>query len=303
MKRQATFVAVIVFSLLTIGGLAAIAQGSNASTVYRLNSRSTYQQGCFPPCLCPISEAAAVVGTMVLTPAGTIGLFTTYSVSQVTWKVPTPGGELRVSGEGTYDVSATQQRLQLDLRIDEGTIEHFDSGVVPLGARFPNIKVTISLHGERCFDTVFVVDTSPVPPVDVHPYRLDRGSTFQNGCFPPCECAVHVPEPLSGGFELVDLAPTPLFREFAVMNVNWTIVSPTAIPPTFIRGSGFYQLGGEVALEQEMSLDLTVDDQSLTHFDSGLVEGGGKFPLIDITISIPGKLCTNEVMILKASPQ
>jgi len=33
-------------------------------------------------------------------------------------------------------------------------------------------------------------------------------------------------------------------------------------------------VGGEVAVQQQLSLDLTVDREPQTHYDSGLVQGG-----------------------------
>jgi hypothetical protein len=149
---------------------------------------------------------------------------------------------------------------------------------------------------------VFVVDMSPVPSAEIHPYHLLPGSTLQTGCFPPCQCALRRPEPLSGKFALVELAQNPLFSNFAVVDVDWEVVTPAAIPPTFVQGNGFYKVGGEVAVEQELSAELAVGNQAPTHFDSGLVVGGGSFPQIDVTVSLHGMRCVDTVMVIKASP-
>src|SRR6266536_5228778 len=69
-------------ALLLLGVVAVNTPASaQTSTLYRLNEDSTFQQGCFPPCLCPIMIAAPVKGTFVLTPTGFDGLFTTYAVT------------------------------------------------------------------------------------------------------------------------------------------------------------------------------------------------------------------------------
>jgi len=99
---------------------------------------------------------------------------------------------------------------------------------------------------------------------------------------------------------LVDLRPNPLFQEFAVANINWQAAPPPALVP--IHGVGFYKIGGEVAVQQRMSLELAVDDEPLTQFDSGLVQTEVRFPLIDVTVSIPGGQCDNTVIVLKAAP-
>src|SRR6266478_346281 len=63
------------------------AASAQTSTLYRLNKDSTFQQGCFPPCLCPIMIAVPVKGTFVLTPTGFDGLFDAYTVTDVNWLV------------------------------------------------------------------------------------------------------------------------------------------------------------------------------------------------------------------------
>lgn len=46
-----------------------------------------------------------------------------------------------------------------------------------------------------------------------------------------------------------------------------------------------------------------MDDEDRTHFDSGLVVGGGAFPSrIDIDVSIHGRYCFNTIIDLHASP-
>jgi hypothetical protein len=90
----------------------------------------------------------------------------------VNWSVSIDGTNLIVTGSGTYKVSggtSPEQELVLDLQVGLGNVEHFDSGLVPDSAPFPEIQVTISIHGQVCFDTVFAVNASPVsvPPVSL----------------------------------------------------------------------------------------------------------------------------------------
>ncbi len=69
-----------------------------------------------------------------------------------------------------------------------------------------------------------------------------------------------------------------------------------------VRRDGTYRIGGEFAVEQQLSLDLRVDAEDLTHFDSGLVAGGGDFPSLDIPISVNGGVCFDTVIDLHAFP-
>ena len=295
-----------VAGLLGLGVSQARAQiASHASTIYRLNADSSFQQGCFPPCMCPILLGTEVRGTFVLTPTGLDGPFNTYTVTDVNWTVAYGDREERVTGSGTYKVGGEfsgQQQLVLDLNIGDDPVQHFDSGLVSGGERFPDINVTISMNGQVCYDTVFFVDASPVPPDQIHPYALLPESTFQQGCFAPCLCPLFAPRPLSGTFALVDLRQDPLFTEFAVVGVEWLIAGAQDTPDTPVRGVGTYRVGGEFAVQQRLRLDVRIDEGELTHFDSGLVVGGGEFPRIDVVASVNGFYCFDQVIDLHAVP-
>jgi len=289
--------------LLLLGVVAAsIPASAQAGTLYRLNQDSTFQQGCFPPCLCPIMIAVPVKGTFVLTPTGFDGLFTTYAVTDVNWLVSIAGTETTVTGSGSYKIGgefALQQQLSLDLQVGGNKVQHFDSGLVTGPAPFPDIKVTISVNGQVCFDTVFEVSASPVPLEQIHPYRLLAGSTFQRGCFEACDCAIGPLDSIVGTFALVPLDTTPLFREFAVVNVRWLALDPSDRIP--VRGFGTYKVGGEVAVQHELKMLLKVDGEDSALFDSGLVPGGGNSPRVDIRTSISGAVCFDTVINIHAA--
>ena len=276
--------------------------GDPTPTLYRLNQGSTYEQGCFGPCLCPVLVNAPVKGTFVLTPTGSDGLFNTYAVTDVNWVVPIDGTDTIVSGSGTYRIGgefALQQQLSLDLQVGGGKAEHFDSGLVTGPAPFPNIKVTISMNGETCFDTVFQLSASPVPSDQIRYYSLRPDSTFQRGCFGACDCAIGQLERIAGTFALVPLGTTPRPSEFAVVDVSWQVSDSSDVP---VSGFGTYKLGGQSAAEQELSLLLRVGDEEPVHFDSGLVPVGGNFPAIDIRISVSGAICYDTVIDVHAQP-
>src|SRR5438093_276768 len=291
-------------ALLLLGLVAASTPASaKTSTLYRLNKDSTFQQGCFPPCLCPIMIAVPVKGTFVLTPTGFDGLFDTYAVTDVNWLVSIGGTNTIVTGSGTYKIGgefALQQQLSLDLLVGGDKVQHFDSGLVTGPAPFPDIKVTISVNGQVCFDTVFDVTASPVPLDQIHPYCLLDGSTFQRGCFEACDCAVGPLDPIIGTFALVPLDTTRLFRRFAVVNVRWLALDTSGRIP--VRGFGTYKVGGEFAVMHQLKLLLKVDGEDPAQFDSGLVPGGGNFPRIDIPISISGAFCFDTVINIHAAP-
>jgi hypothetical protein len=276
--------------------------------IYRLAKTSTFQRGCFAPCLCPVMERGTEEGTLVLTPAGSSGLFDNYVVSEVNWTVHLSSGELRVTGSGTYKVGgefAAQQQLSLDLQVGDNPVQHFDSGLVVGGGDFPRIQITISVNGQQCFDTVFTLDASPVPPDQISQYRLLPESTFQRSCSGPCACAPGPQLPMRGTFFLVPLDPDPLFSRFAVARVKWQVSPDPASTTTSylpLTGDGAYRVGGEFAVQQQMSLDLAVDLQPPVLFDSGLVLGGGVFPRIDIELVNGAGTCVTTTLEVHARP-
>ncbi len=306
---RATLLLVIAGATLAAATMTASAQTATTPAVYRLNKDSGYQQGCFPPCLCPVMTSSGARGTFIITPAGFDGLFTTYAVTEVNWLISLNGADTFVSGSGTYKIGgevAVQQELSLDLKVGDNAVQHFDSGLVGVTTFFPDIDVTISINKQTCFDTVFRVSASPVPPDQIRPYHLVAGSTLQRGCFGACACVVGPKLPIGGTFALVPLVSNPPWNEFAVINVRWrTLDSSTAglfsgIP---VQGAGDYVFGGDVAQQQRMNLILKVDQDEPAHFDSGLVPGGGSFPRIDVRVSIAGASCFDTIIDIHAQPR
>jgi len=132
-------------------------------------------------------------------------------------------------------------------------------------------------------------------------YRLDDGAMFQRGCFAPCLCPAGLRLPIHGTFRLTPTDSSPLFDDYTVSNVDWTVTQPdgTTIP---IVGSGTFRYGGEVAITEELSLDLVVGNEPVESFDSGLVVAQAPFPLLDLTISIHNAYCFDTVIRVVARP-
>ncbi len=129
---------------------------------YGLNPGSTFQRGCFPPCLCPIFTTNKIQGTFTLEFIGSDGKFDQYAVSDVQLIV-LARDVISINGSGTYRIGDEPVRQQLSLDLVVGDEEHrFDSGLVPAAAAFPSINIAISIHGMRCFDTAITILASPV---------------------------------------------------------------------------------------------------------------------------------------------
>ncbi len=266
--------------------------GIGGSAVFRMGPDATFQEGCFPPCLCPILNEQPVIGTFQLvSPALSTSGIHTYAVQEVNLLVPGYHG-LRITGAGRYSVGSPnpitvlEQRMELDLQVGDHPVEHFDSGWVPF-QNYPNIHVTVSIHGMFCFDRVIVFSASRVSPAEITPYTLVPGATYQQGCCftSPCDCLCSEPRPMVGEFGLIPLFDNSLFRYLALVNARWQVVSPDATNAVALRGAGLYSVGGEFAAMHRLMLAMFLNNTGPTRFDSGLVVGGGLFPTIDILVS------------------
>ena len=282
--------------------------GAGDGAIYMLTPAATYQEGCFPPCMCPIMIEQPIIGTFKLIYKGqdNTGVHS-YAVEDVNWTVPFFNPPLRITGSGKYGIGSPnpitlmQQRMELDLKVGANAPAHFDSGWVPLGD-MSRLNITISMHNQWCFDRVIGIDAVRVPDGRITPYVLAPGATFQEGCWDPCDCILHEPWPMVGDFALAPLSDNTLFREFAVLNVRWEVLSPAGIIISPIRGYGIYRVGGEFAVQHQLSLELWVGADGPRHFDSGWIPGGGQFPEMDIVVSMNRMWCWDRVLHVVAKP-
>lgn len=133
-------------------------------------------------------------------------------------------------------------------------------------------------------------------------YELSPGTTFQEGCVGPCLCPIALPEEVTGAFLLVPAGSDPLFTNYQLNEISWTVLDPNGKVVHEITGQGTYKLGGEVALMQQLVLDINIDGGSPQHLDSGPIPGGSEFPLIAVSVS-RGTPCFNIWMNINAAPK
>ena len=147
-----------------------------ASTTYVLQDFSLTEEGCFAPCMCPLF-GLFLGGTFELTPTGPDGDFQVLAIDDVDWVATVGGPVVRVvTGSGTFRVGDEQQQLVLDLQFDGGAVKHYDSGLVPVVAEFPEIDVLASVGDLFCYDEVVDIRAAPLDlgylDLAVDPYSL-----------------------------------------------------------------------------------------------------------------------------------
>src|SRR6266540_652039 len=112
-------------------------------------------------------------------------------------------------------------------------------------------------------------------------YRLLDDSTLTDDC-PVCGRPT-IQVPLRGTFSLRLLTQNPLFSRYAMEDIQFTARGGDYR----VTGSGTFQIGGEVALVQEMFLQVQVDNgftSRLCYFTNSTVAVDRLWPMIDITL-------------------
>lgn len=131
-------------------------------------------------------------------------------------------------------------------------------------------------------------------------YELSSvGSELQVGCQAPCACPI-ASLPARGSLVLVSTSADPLYNYYDVERFTATLQAGAGL--VSVSGSGHYQVGGEVALVQRMTLDLQIGSLPVQHFDSGLVPVSASGPQLDIACAVHEFFCFDSVLVLKAKP-
>ncbi|HEU0011575.1 MAG TPA: hypothetical protein VFT34_17295 [Verrucomicrobiae bacterium] len=112
-------------------------------------------------------------------------------------------------------------------------------------------------------------------------YRLLDDSTLTDDC-PICGRPT-IQVPLRGTFSLRLLTQNPLFSRYAMEDIQFTARGGDYR----VTGSGTFQIGGEVALVQEMFLQVQVDNgftSRLCYFTNATAAVDRLWPMIDVTL-------------------
>ncbi len=255
------------------------------AVLYELLPGSTFLNDC------PICDRIPIVlpleGTFVLTRGPSETPDIQYQITDIDFQ--TRGGDpaYTVSGGGNYTIGAEAiPTQQMSLRVEingEAGIE-LEGKTDSIDATWPflDIAVVEVTSSETRVYHIHIV-ASPRPS-EIVPYKLLKGSEFLDDCT-ICGKPL-IPIPIEGTFQLGKVDENPLFTTYRVEEINFKDSSGTW--NLHIQGGGSYQVGGEVAVVQEMRLNITVtlgvDPLPDALLESGRIAGGAGFPEIDIQL-------------------
>ncbi len=291
--------------LATVFATAAAYASSPPGKLYRLDADASFQQGCFDPCLCPLGEPVIVHGAFVLGPPIPGNVVDFHRVGDIYWTVGDPLEPLHtITGRGTYRLTNygpdRSHSLDLTLSTDGGPPQAFFSDFVPADSGPMTLDIPVSLNGMYCYDTVLRV--SAVPATRVERYALTDASTYQQGCFDPCDCLLEAPRPMSGTFDLVPLFDTGTVAGYAVARTRLVVPPAPGLRPLRFAGFGRYTLvQGFAGPADTMSL-LLRSGTLVTPFDSPLENTSTMFPAISVTVDMNDMVCFDKLLTIDAFP-
>jgi hypothetical protein len=128
---------------------------------------------------------------------------------------------------------------------------------------------------------------SAKPISKVMPYRLTRGSTYKEGCVPPCFCPIRSSH-LTGAFLLIpsSLSDISAYSYYRMSKISWNVVDQEGVIHK-IRGRGTYLISDQTTnpVYHQLERNPVIDGIKPQHFDSGPVEKLSGLPLIKINVS------------------
>lgn len=290
---------------LMSGGAAAQSPDDAAGKIYRLGADASYHETCFAPCDCPPTDALAMQGALVLGSAVPGNAVDFHRVADIYW---TAGDRLEpqhtITGRGVYRISnfgpPQSHSLDLGLVVDDGEPRHFFSDLVPAPEGLLSLDIPVSLNGMFCHDTVIRVSAAPAN--DVIRYRLHDDSSYQQGCFDPCDCILEDPRAMGGRFDLVPLFDFGTIAGFAVTRSRFFVApSPDHARLRFAGPGQYILLQGFGGPADTMALNLR-SGRMATRFDSPLRNTSVQFPAISVSVDMNDGVCFDRVLNINASP-
>ncbi len=231
-----------------------------AAFVYEVQEGSFIRDACETCDRAPFEEPVRGRLTLTLAPVGPPE--DRYEISDI--EISSASGSYAISGSGSYEVawiSPPTQTMALDAVVNGIGGIRLLGGPEELFALRPAIAIEVAeQEPHRDPLHIYTLRLLAAPKAaETIAYELVDGSTYQD-CLPCMKPPILVP--LSGGFALSKIDENPLFTAYRVDGIDfWDTKGDFVLR---ISGSGSYRFGGEVALVQEMRLEVRIEQGETT---------------------------------------
>jgi hypothetical protein len=219
-----------------------------------------------------------ITGSFRLLPLPAPSIEARYAVSDLAFQ--DAAAEYVGHGTGIYAVGLNGLQ-EMSLELDVNGVGGIQLAVEPgkIALPWPLIDITVPEPEPHDEAHVYRVRIIAAPRVEMTLYRLEEGSFLVDDCTIRGRLAIQVP--IEGTFLLGEVAGPP--NPTSTYRLDGIDFKSTAKGLGYeVSGAGAYRQGGEVAVLQEIVLDVQVNDASGVHMESGPKEVTAKFPALDI---------------------
>jgi hypothetical protein len=262
----------------------ALSPPSDAGTIrYELREGSILIDDCIV-CLRPSYEMA-LRGSFLLSPSlrGNAAEGNLFDLTELFFF--TLDGGYAGTGDGLLSASDdfSSQGLRLEVEINGVSgIELENTVSDPVTAPWPTIDIWVREKAPRDPLHLYSLRLVAAPVAELVPYELAEGSMLVETCTPECR-RLDILAPLTGTFLLGEIAGAP--NPVSTYRVDAIDFRGAAGDREFrVTGAGTYRQGGEVALLQEMRLEVAVNDRPSVILRAAPASPGATFPAIDIEL-------------------
>ncbi|MBX3357973.1 MAG: hypothetical protein KF745_06050 [Phycisphaeraceae bacterium] len=163
---------------------------TDRSGLWRVSAPALLTEGCYDPCLCPISDFGPIQGSFVLARVAIGDVFDFYEVRAMILDAPVAQRQYTGSGNFQYSPFVPTEFMGVDLALSNTEVFHFQGeGQVP--ASPDSMDLELDRNNRQCFDTVIRLAASrcrsdwdrdgTLAPTDVAAFVLEWRRSIEQG--------------------------------------------------------------------------------------------------------------------------
>jgi hypothetical protein len=249
-------------------------------TVYELLSGSVIRDECEFCDRIPIERALTGTFGLTVLPAG-IGVISC-AISDLDLRSTDDPSSYMVRGSGSYEAQEEKtQEMHLEVEVNKIAGIILEGAALEIPAPWPFIDLVVTEpRPYRDPNHIFTIRVRAAPAAKMVSCELGKESEFVDDCIPCMRPTI--PIPISGTFSLGVVEEGILHTLYRVDAISFTDRAGDA--GLKIEGSGWYRVGGEVAVVENMTLELTVTENDAQYRGAILASGSDVGPAQDVTL-------------------